>query len=46
MCGIAAVIYASRMTAVAAASAAVGYEMETIAAVAIGGTAMSGGRER
>ena len=44
MCGIAAVIYASRMTAVAAASAAVGYEMETIAAAAIGGTAMSGGR--
>lgn len=44
MCGLAAVIYASRMTAVAAASAASGYEMETIAAVAIGGTAMSGGR--
>lgn len=44
MCGIAAMIYASRMTAVAAASAATGYEMETIAAVAIGGTAMSGGR--
>ncbi|MDY0236432.1 MAG: ABC transporter permease [Gudongella sp.] len=44
MCGLAAVIYASRLTAVAAASAAVGYEMETIAAVAIGGTAMSGGR--
>lgn len=44
MCGLAAVLYASRMTAVAAASAAVGYEMETIAAVAIGGTAMSGGR--
>ena len=44
MCGLASVVYASRMTAVAAASAAVGYEMETIAAVAIGGTAMSGGR--
>jgi len=44
MCGLAAVIYASRMTAVAAASAAVGYEMDAIAAVAIGGTAMSGGR--
>lgn len=44
MCGLAGVIYASRMTAVAAASAAVGYEMETIAAVAIGGTAMNGGR--
>lgn len=44
MCGIAAVIYASRMTAVAASSAAVNYEMDSIAAVAIGGTAMSGGR--
>lgn len=44
MCGVAAVIYASRMTAVAAASAAVGYEMDAIAAVAIGGTSMSGGR--
>jgi len=44
MCGLASVVYASRMTAVAAASAAVGYEMETIAAVAIGGTAMNGGR--
>jgi ribose transport system permease protein len=32
------------MTAVAAASAASGYEMDAIAAVAIGGTAMSGGR--
>lgn len=44
MCGVAAFIYASRMTAVAAASAATGYEMDAIAAVAIGGTAMSGGR--
>lgn len=44
MCGLAAVIYASRMTAVAASSAAVNYEMDAIAAVAIGGTAMSGGR--
>lgn len=44
MCGIAAVIYASRMTAVAASSAAVNYEMDAIAAVAIGGTSMSGGR--
>ncbi|MGE5676553.1 MAG: ABC transporter permease [Pseudomonadota bacterium] len=44
MCGIVAVIYASRMTAVAAASAAINYEMDAIAAVAIGGTAMSGGR--
>ncbi|MFV0254705.1 MAG: ABC transporter permease [Erysipelotrichaceae bacterium] len=44
MCGLAAVLYASRLTAVASANAAVGYEMEAIAAVAIGGTAMSGGK--
>lgn len=44
MCGIAAVVYASRMTAVAASSAAVNYEMDAIAAVAIGGTSMAGGR--
>lgn len=44
MCGVASLIYASRMTAVAAASAAVGWEMDAIAGVAIGGTSMSGGR--
>ena len=44
MCGIAALLYASRMTAVASASAAVGWEMDAIAAVAIGGTRMTGGR--
>lgn len=44
LCGIAAFIYGSRMTAVAAASAASGYEMDAIASVAIGGTAMNGGR--
>ena len=44
MCGLAGLIYASRMTAVASASAAMGWEMDAIAAVAIGGTAMSGGR--
>lgn len=44
MCGIAGLLYASRMTAVAAASAAVGWEMDAIAAVAIGGTSMNGGR--
>lgn len=44
MCGLAAVLYASRLTAVASANAAVGYEMEAIAAVAIGGTSMSGGK--
>ena len=44
MCGIASLIYASRMTAVASASAANGWEMDAIAAVAIGGTSMTGGR--
>ena len=44
MCGLAAVIYASRMTAVAASNAGLNFEMDAIAAVAIGGTAMSGGR--
>ena len=44
MCGLAALIYASRMTAVAASSAAINYEMDAIAAVAIGGTSMAGGR--
>lgn len=44
MCGVAALMYASRMTAVAAASAAMGWEMDAIAGVAIGGTSMSGGR--
>lgn len=44
MCGVAALIYASRMTAVASASAANGWEMDAIAAVAIGGTSMTGGR--
>ncbi len=44
MCGLASVLYASRLTAVASANAAVGYEMEAIAAVAIGGTSMSGGK--
>lgn len=44
MCGLAALIYASRMTAVASASSANGWEMDAIAAVAIGGTSMNGGR--
>lgn len=44
MCGIAALMYASRSTAVASASAAMAWEMDAIAGVAIGGTAMSGGR--
>ena len=44
MCGLAAVIYASRMTAVAASYAGLNFEMDAIAAVAIGGTSMAGGR--
>lgn len=44
MCGIAAVLYASRTTAVAASSAGMMFELDAIAAVAIGGTAMTGGR--
>ncbi len=44
LCGITGLLYASRMTAVAAASAGVNYEMNAIAAVAIGGTSMSGGK--
>lgn len=35
MCGVASLLYASRMTAVAAASAAMSWEMDAIAAVAI-----------
>lgn len=44
MCGIAALLYASRTTAVAASNAALMFELDAIAAVAIGGTAMLGGR--
>lgn len=44
MCGVASVMYASRMTAVASASAAQAWEMDAIAGVAIGGTSMTGGR--
>lgn len=44
LCGFAGWVYASRVMAVAAASAGNLYEMDAIAAVAIGGTAMSGGR--
>ena len=42
--GFASWIYSSRLMAVAAASAGLSYEMDVIAAVAIGGTSMSGGR--
>lgn len=42
--GLAAFLLASRLTSIQAASAGTGYEMDAIAAVAIGGTAMEGGR--
>ena len=42
--GLAAFLLASRLSAIASASAGNGYEMDAIAAVAIGGTSMSGGR--
>ena len=44
MCGFTSWLYSSSVMAVAAASAGNGFEMDAIAAVAIGGTAMSGGR--
>lgn len=44
LCGFSSWLYASRVMAVAAASAGRFYEMDAIAAVAIGGTSMSGGR--
>jgi ribose transport system permease protein len=42
--GLAAFFLASRLSAIASASAGNAYEMDAIAAVAIGGTSMSGGR--
>ena len=42
--GLAAFLLASRLSAIASASAGNAYELDAIAAVAIGGTAMSGGR--
>lgn len=44
LCGLTSWIYSSRLMAVAAANAGNLFEMDAIAAVAIGGTAMSGGR--
>ena len=44
LCGFTSWIYSSRLMAVAAASAGNQFEMDAIAAVAIGGTAMAGGR--
>jgi ribose transport system permease protein len=42
-CGIAALLLASRMNSIASSSAGVLYELDAIAAVAIGGTRMRGG---
>jgi ribose transport system permease protein len=42
--GLAGFLLASRLSAIASASAGNAYEMDAIAAVAIGGTSMSGGR--
>lgn len=42
--GLAAFLLASRLTSIQAASAGSSYEMDAIAAVAIGGTSMSGGK--
>ncbi len=44
LCGFTAWLYSSSLMAVAAASAGNLFEMDAIAAVAIGGTSMSGGR--
>jgi len=42
--GFAAFLLSSRLSAIASASTANGYELDAIAAVAIGGTSMSGGK--
>lgn len=44
LAGLAAFLLSSRLTAIQAASAGDGYEMDAIAAVAIGGTSMAGGK--
>ncbi len=44
LCGFTSWLYSSSVMAVASASAGNGFEMDAIAAVASGGTAMSGGR--
>lgn len=46
MAGISAFLLASRMSSVTASNAGDGYELDAIAAVAIGGTSMAGGRGR
>lgn len=44
MCAVAAVIYVARIGSMDFANAGSGFEMESIAAVVVGGTAMSGGK--
>lgn len=44
LCGISAFLYASRLSSITAPNAGMGFELDAIAAVAIGGTAMSGGK--
>ena len=44
MCALATVVYVSRIGSMDFANAGSGYEMDAIAAVVVGGTAMSGGR--
>lgn len=46
LAGLSAFLLASRMSSVTASNAGTGYELDAIAAVAIGGTSMSGGRGR
>lgn len=44
MCAVAAIIYVARIGSMDFANAGNGYEMDAIAAVVVGGTAMSGGK--
>ena len=44
MCAVASIIYVARLGAMDFANAGSGYEMDSIAAVVVGGTAMSGGK--
>ncbi len=44
MCAIASIVYVARIGSMDFANAGSGYEMDAIAAVIVGGTAMSGGR--
>jgi ribose transport system permease protein len=46
LAGLSAFLLSSRLTSVTASNAGINYELDAIAAVAIGGTSMSGGRGR